>query len=152
MLLLILMFIGGMSGSTTGGIKIIRYIIVLRLIKNKIESLFRPEAVRCLKVGSREIPDKTAMTVLIFFCIVISLTLLGTYLLVLDNNDPLTAFSTIASMLNNSGMSLGGVGYNGSFAFLSPFSKIISILAMVFGRLEYFTLLVLFIPAFWRNR
>lgn len=152
MLMLILMFIGGMSGSTTGGIKIIRYIIVLRLIKHKIESLFRPESIRCLKIGTKEISANTAMTVLIFFCIVISLTLAGTYLLVLDHNDPLTAFGTIACMINNGGLSLGGLGYNGSFAFLSPFSKLISILAMAFGRLEYFTLLVLFVPAFWKNR
>ncbi len=58
LLMLILMFIGGMSGSTTGGIKVIRYFIVLKLIKNKIESLFRPEVVRVLKVGDKEITSK----------------------------------------------------------------------------------------------
>lgn len=151
-LMIILMFVGGMSGSTTGGIKIIRYTILIRLIKNKIESLFRPEAVRCLKVGEKEIPDKMGMTVLIFFCIVIATTIFGTYLLVLDNIDPITSMGTIACMLNNTGLSIGGIGSTGSFAFLSDFSKIVSIFSMALGRLEYFTLLVLFVPEFWRNR
>lgn len=152
LLMIILMFIGGMSGSTTGGVKIIRYAILFRLVKNKIESLFRPEAVRCLKIGEKEISDRIGITVLIFFCIVILMTMLGTYLLVLDNLDPMTAIGTVACMFNNTGLSIGGIGSSGSFAFLSSFSKIVSILAMAFGRLEYFSLLVLFVPAFWRNK
>ena len=152
LLMLILMFIGGMSGSTTGGIKVIRYFIVLKLIKNKIESLFRPEVVRVLKVGDKEITSKTASTVLIFFCIVIFLVILGTYLLVWDNHDLVTAIGTISCMIKNTGLSFGGIGSAGSFAFLSPFSKIICIFWMVLGRLEYLSLLVLFVPAFWRNK
>jgi len=58
---MILMSIGGMSGSTTDGVKIIRYAIIFRLIKNKIESLFHPEAVRCLKIGEKEISDRTGL-------------------------------------------------------------------------------------------
>ncbi len=152
LLMLILMFIGGMSGSTTGGIKVIRYFIVLKLIKNKIESLFRPEVVRVLKVGDKEITSKTASTVLIFFCIVIFLVIFGTYLLVWDNHDLLTAIGTISCMINNTGLSFGGVGSTESFAFLSPFSKIVCILWMVLGRLEYLSVLVLLVPAFWRKK
>lgn len=152
MLLIVLMYIGGMSGSTAGGIKIIRYVIVLRILKNKIESLFRPEAVRVLKVGEREIPDKTAMTVLTFFCIVISLSIIGTYFLVLDGSDPFTAIGIISTSMNNGGLTFGGIGSTGSLAFLSNFSKTVSILWMALGRLEYFSLLVLLVPAFWRRR
>lgn len=152
LLMLILMFIGGMSGSTTGGIKVIRYFIVLKLIKNKIESLFRPEVVRSLKVGDKEINSKTASTVLIFFCIVIFLVILGTYLLVWDDHDLLTAIGTISCMINNTGLSFGGIGSTESFAFLSPFSKIVCILWMVLGRLEYLSVLVLLVPAFWRKK
>jgi trk system potassium uptake protein TrkH len=141
-----------MSGSTTGGIKVIRYFIVLKLIKNKIESLFRPEVVRALKVGDKEINSKTASTVLIFFCIVILLVILGTYLLVWDNHDLLTAIGTISCMINNTGLSFGGIGSTESFAFLSPFSKIVCILWMVLGRLEYLSVLVLLVPAFWRKK
>ena len=152
LLMLILMFIGGMSGSTTGGIKVIRYFIVLKLIKNKIESLFRPEVVRCLKVGDKEISAKTASTVLTFFCIVIFLVIIGTYLLVWDNHDLVTAIGTISCMINNTGLSFGGIGSTESFAFLSPFSKIVCILWMVLGRLEYLSVLVLLVPAFWRKK
>jgi trk system potassium uptake protein TrkH len=152
LLMLILMFIGGMSGSTTGGIKVIRYFVVLKLIKNKIESLFRPEVVRVLKVGDKEIAPKTASTVLIFFCIVIFLVITGTYLLVWDNHDLVTSIGTISSMINNTGLSFGGIGSAGSYAFLSPFSKIVCILWMVLGRLEYLSVLVLLVPAFWRKK
>lgn len=152
LLMLILMFIGGMSGSTTGGIKVIRYFIVLKLIKNKIEALFRPEVVRVLKVGDKEIAPKTASTVLIFFCIVIFLVILGTFLLVLDDHDLITSIGTISCMINNTGLSFGGIGSAESFAFLSPFSKIICILWMVLGRLEYLSVLVLLVPSFWKKK
>ena len=151
-LMVILMFIGGMSGSTTGGIKVIRYSIMLKAIKNKIETLFRPEVVRVVKIGEREIAPKTVMTVLTFFCIVILFVILGTYLLVLDHQDPLTSVGIISCMINNTGLNLGGLGITGSYAFLSAFSKIVCMLWMVLGRLEYFSLLVLMAPAFWRKQ
>lgn len=151
-LMIVLMFIGGMSGSTTGGIKVIRYAVILKVVKNKIESLFRPEQVRAIKIGPREIGEKTALTVLTFACVVVLFFGIGAYLLMIDHNDIQTALGTIACMINNTGLLFGGVGCTGSFAFLSPFSKIVSILWMVLGRLEYFAFLVLFVPAFWRKR
>jgi trk/ktr system potassium uptake protein len=152
LLLLILMFIGGMSGSTTGGIKVMRCFIVLRVIKEKIESLFRPELIRTLKVGTKEISSKTAMTVFTFCGIVVLLVTLGVYLLVLDNLDPFSAFALIGSMINNCGLILNGAHVAGSLAFLSPFSKTVCILWMVLGRLEYLSLLVLLVPSFWLKK
>jgi trk system potassium uptake protein len=151
-LLLILMFFGGMSGSTAGGIKIIRHLILFRVIKHKIESIFRPDAVRCLKIGHREITDKTAITMLVFFAILITLAVLGTFLLVIDGVDPNTAMGITAAMVNNSGLSFNAAGPTESCAFLSNFSKIISILWMALGRLEFFVLLVLLVPAFWKGK
>jgi trk system potassium uptake protein TrkH len=150
--LLLLVFVGGMSGSTSGGIKIARFYILFRVLVNKIESIFRPSSVRCLKIGTKEISDKTALTVLIFFCIMILFTLLGTFLLILDGFEGKTALSVIASMINNSGISLGLVGQTGSYAFLPPLSKIVSILWMALGRLEFFVLLVFLFPSFWRGK
>ena len=66
----------------------IRHLILFRVIKHKIESIFRPDAVRCLKIGQREITDKTAITVLVFFAILIIFAVLGTFLLVVDGVDP----------------------------------------------------------------
>lgn len=150
-LILILMYIGGMSGSTTGGIKVARYVIILKVIKRKIETLFRPELVRTVKIGEREISDKMAITTLTFFCVVIAVVILGSYLLILDNNDPQTALGVMSCMINNNSLLLGGTGALGSFAFLTDFSKIVSIFSMALGRLEYFSLLLLFIPAFWKK-
>ena len=152
LLMVILMFIGGMSGSTTGGIKVIRYFILMKAIKNKIETLFRPEVVRVVKIGSREITPKTVMTVLTFFCIVTLFVGLGVYLLVLDHQDPLTSIGIISCMINNTGLNLGGLGITGSYAFLPPFSKIVCMFWMLLGRLEYLSLLVLLTPTFWRRQ
>ncbi len=151
-LLLSLMFFGGMSGSTAGGIKIIRHLILFRVIKHKVESIFRPDAVRCLKIGQREITDKTAITVFIFFAILIAFAAIGTFLLVTDGVDPQTAMGLVSSMINNGGLSFNGAGPTESCAFLSPFSKILSILWMALGRLEFFILLVLLVPAFWKGK
>jgi trk system potassium uptake protein TrkH len=151
-LILILMFFGGMSGSTAGGIKMIRHLILFRVIKHKIESIFRPDAVRCLKIGKREITDKTAITVLVFFAILIVAAVLGTFLMVIDGIDPQTAMGLISSMVNNNGLSFYAAGPTESCAFLSNFSKIISIVWMALGRLEFFILLVLLVPAFWKGR
>jgi trk system potassium uptake protein TrkH len=151
-LLLILMFVGGMAGSTSGGIKIARHVVLLRVLKHKVESIFRPDAVRVLKVGEKEITDRSAITVLVYFCILISFAVLGTLLLLMDGIDPQTAMTTIATMTNNGGLSFGLAGVTGSYAFLPPFSKIVSIIWMVLGRLEFFALLVLCLPSFWRKR
>jgi trk system potassium uptake protein TrkH len=151
LLMVLLMFIGGMSGSTTGGIKVIRFFITLKAIKHKIETLFRPEVVRVMRVGPKEITPRVILTVLTFFCIVFLFVGLGTYLLVLDQQDPLTSLGIISCMINNTGLNLGGLGITGSYAFLSVFSKIICIVWMLLGRLEYLSILVLFVPAFWRR-
>lgn len=148
-LMLILCYVGGMSGSTTGGIKIVRHAIIYRSVIHKIESIFRPDTVRFLTLGKKEIPEKTIKTVLIFFCLAISFTVLGTFILVLDGLDPQTALGIIASAQNNSGVSLNGVDH---LAYLPLFSKCIVIFWMVLGRLEYFALLVLLVPAFWTKK
>ncbi len=151
-ILLMLVFVGGMSGSTCGGMKIARLYILYQVIAHKIETIFRPDSVRCLRLGKKEITDKSALTVLIFICILILLTAVGVFFLILDGIDGTTALGVIASMINNAGLSMGAMGENQFYAFLPTLSKIISILWMVLGRLEFFILLVLLVPAFWRSR
>jgi trk system potassium uptake protein TrkH len=151
-ILFTLMFVGGMSGSTTGGIKIARQYISFRVIAHKIESIFRPDTVRCLKVGQKEVTDKTAITVLTYFLIIILFVVLGTFLLIVNKVDPKSALSVISSVTNNGGLAFGVAGSTSSYAFLPPFSKVISILWMLLGRLEFFALLVLLVPAFWKSK
>lgn len=152
LLIIILMFIGGMSGSTAGGIKLIRYLIVWRVVFNKIEMFFRPELVRVMKVGSREITDKESASVLTFFFFVFFFVVIGTYLFVLDGIDPLTALGIVSSTINNNGLYFGGIGCTSSLAFLSNASKLMASFWMVLGRLEFLSLLVLLSPHFWSRR
>ena len=150
-ILLAVMFIGGMSGSTAGGIKVIRHTILARLSIHRIELMFRPQTVRTLRIGNSQIDSNRATTILTFFFIVMVLVLLGTFLLVSDGVDPQTALTVNGCMLNNIGAAFGMAGPTESFAFLSPFGQMLSILWMVMGRLEYFALLIIFVPDFWKR-
>jgi trk system potassium uptake protein TrkH len=152
MFMLILMFIGGMSGSTAGGIKTSRFYIAYKILLHRLESIFRPDSVRKLHIGKNEVDDKNALTVLAFFCIVAFFTVVGTMSLVLDGVDPETALGLIACFLNNVGLAFRAAGPAESMAFLSPFSKLLATFWMLLGRLEFFVVLLLFLPTFWKNR
>lgn len=150
-LMLTLFFVGGMAGSTAGGIKIVRELTFFKILINKIESIFRPDTIREFRIGSSIIGMGTATTVLCFLMIVTGLTILSTYVFILDGVDPETSLATVGCMINNVGMSFRAAGPTHSFAFLPPISKILSILLMIAGRLEFFALLIAFVPAFWRK-
>lgn len=146
------MYIGGMSCSTAGGIKVMRYYILMKSAAYRTEAIFQPERVRAFRVRNRLINDKTKETALTFFFVVISFSLIATLIYIADGMDFRTAFSCTSSMINNVGMGYGPSGPSQSFAFMSNFSKIISTFWMVLGRLEFFVLLILFTPAFWKSR
>ncbi|MCB1149845.1 MAG: TrkH family potassium uptake protein, partial [Chlamydiia bacterium] len=150
-LMLILIYIGGMAGSTAGGMKMIRHIMIFRIAQDKIELMFRPETVRSFRIGNVKVDTSAAITVLVFFVTVISMAVLGTFLLTLDGMDPETALTVITSTINNSGMGFREAGPTDSFAFLSNFGLILTSLWMIMGRLEFFTILVILVPAFWKE-
>lgn len=152
MFMLTLMFVGGMSGSTAGGIKTSRFYIAYKILLHRLESIFRPDSVRKLYIGKTEVDDKNALTVLSFFCIVAFFVVIGIISLVLDGVDPETALGLIASLLNNVGIAFRAAGPTESMAFLSPLSKVLATFWMLLGRLEFFVVLLLFLPAFWKNR
>lgn len=150
-LMLISMFIGGMSASTAGGIKIIRHIIIFLLAKTRIESSFRPDAVKPIKVDQVEVDSGTLINVLCFFFFAISISVIGTYLYSTDGIDPETSMGLTACMINNVGLAFRQAGVMGSCAFLSDFSCLLSCLLMFLGRLEFLVILVLFLPSFWKE-
>lgn len=152
MFMLLLMFIGGMSGSTAGGIKTSRFYIAYKILLHRLESIFRPDSVRKLHIGKSEVDDKNALTVLSFFCIVALFTIIGTVSLVLDGIDPETSLGLIACLLNNVGIAFRAAGPTESLCFLSPLSKVLATFWMLLGRLEFFVVLILFLPTFWKNR
>lgn len=151
LVLLVVMYIGSMSGSTGGGIKVIRHCLLFKVAQNRVESIFRPDAVRPVRLGQVMIDRHTATTVLVFILVVLSLAVLGTLLLTIDGVDLETALAVNSCMINNIGLAFRMGGPTESFAFLSVFGKLLSTTWMVLGRLEFFAVLVILVPAFWRD-
>ncbi|MBN2479039.1 MAG: TrkH family potassium uptake protein [Parachlamydiales bacterium] len=150
--MLLLMYIGGMSGATCGGIKTSRFYILYKILKHKIEEIFRPTTVRHVKIGKKTIDSKASITVLTFFILAGFFTILGIVFYVFDHVDAETSTSCVACMLNNVGFAFGVAGPTTSFAFMHPFSKLLSSFLMLLGRLEYFIILLIFAPSFWRAK
>lgn len=150
-ILLTVMYFGGMAASTAGGLKVIRLQTFFRIMLNNIESIFRPDTVRNVRIGTIIIDNRGSSSILCFFLVAISLTIIGTFLLVLDGIDPETSLTTIACMINNVGLGFRAGNPNHSFSFLTDFGITISCFWMIAGRLEFFALLIAFVPAFWRK-
>ena len=145
------MYIGGMSCSTAGGIKVLRYYILMRTAVYRTEALFKPEVVRTFKIRKQPVTQTTKETTLSFFFIVIGFALLSTIIYIANGLDFRTAFTIAGSMINNNGVAYGPGGPTQTFAFMSNFSKLISTFWMVLGRLEFFMLLILLTPKFWKK-
>ncbi|KAF3363034.1 Trk system potassium uptake protein TrkG [Chlamydiales bacterium STE3] len=150
-LLWIAMFFGGMSGSTAGGIKTIRLYMLFRIAQYKVESLFRPENVRLFQIGNWEVDSSRAATVLTFFLVIAAASVFGTLVYIFDGVDMETSIGLVACMVNNTGLSFRMAGPQFSCAFLSDFDLFISSFLMILGRLEYYSLLAVLVPAFWRK-
>lgn len=148
-LLIFASFIGGCAGSTGGGMKVVRiYLLFLQGIR-ELNRLVHPRAVYTIKLGRKALPDRIVEAIWGFFSaytlvfVVIMLMLLSTGM------DNISAFSATAACLNNLGPGLGSVAAH--YGDISDSAKWVLVVAMVFGRLEIFTLLVLFTPTFWRS-
>jgi trk system potassium uptake protein TrkH len=150
-LLLIVMYVGGMSGSTSGGIKIMRILMLFRIAQYKVESVFRPEAVRRFRIGQLEVDSGASIMVLTFFLIVVAVSAFGTLVFIETGLDPESAFSLVALLINNVGMGFRMAAATDSAAFLSDFGLFFSSLLMILGRLEYVAILAILVPAFWRQ-
>jgi len=149
LLLIFSSFIGGCAGSTGGGMKVVRVFLLYLQGVRELNRLVHPRAIYSIKLGRKALPEKVIEAVWGFFAayslvfVVILIALLGTGM------DNVTAFSATAACLNNLGPGLGEVAAN--YGDITDSAKWILTLAMVFGRLEIFTLLVLFTPTFWRG-
>ena len=148
-MLFVAAFAGGCAGSTGGGMKVIRILLILKQGYREIQRLVHPNAVIPVKLGNKPISDKVLEAVWGFFSvylivfIVMLITLLGTGL------DQVTAWSAVGATLNNLGPGLGDVAAH--YGDLNDTAKWILCFAMLLGRLEVFTFLVLFTPAFWKR-
>ncbi|AMD02657.1 MULTISPECIES: TrkH family potassium uptake protein [Halomonas] len=148
-LLFVAAFVGGCSGSTGGGMKVIRIILILKQGMREIMRLIHPNAVIAVKIGKVSVPDGIAQAVWGFFSVYVMLFFLMLVGVMATGVDQVTAWSTVASALNNLGPALGEA--SGNYGDMPTLSKWILVVAMLLGRLEIFTVLVLFTPAFWRR-
>ena len=148
-LLLYVSFIGGCSGSTGGGIKVIRVLLLVKQGIRELQRLIHPSAQITVKINRKPLPENVIAAVWGFFAAYFTISALMVLILMATGLDQETAFSAVAACLNNLGPGLGDVGQN--FASINDFAKWTLCLAMLLGRLEIFTLLVLFTPGFWRK-
>ncbi len=151
-IMMIIMFIGGCAGSTTGGIKIFRLQILFRGAINQIKKLTQPHAVLVMRFNSKTVNENTYNSIMVFFFMYILLFIISSVSLSFFDLDFLTAFSAAASAISNVGPGIGDtIGPSGNYFLLDNGAKWILSLTMIIGRLEIFTVLVLLSVNFWKN-
>jgi trk system potassium uptake protein TrkH len=148
-MLLFASFVGGCAGSTGGGMKVIRVLLLIKQGQREIMRLIHPSAQVTVKVGKLPVKNSIIDAVWGFFAAYVALFVLMMLILMFNGLDQITAFSAVAATINNLGPGLGDV--SGNYANLSDVNKLVLCFSMLLGRLEIFTLLVLFMPAFWRK-
>ena len=151
-IMIIIMFIGGCAGSTTGGIKIFRLLILFRGASSQIKKLIQPHAIYVMRFNGKTVNENTYNSVMGFFFMYILLFIISAISLSFFNLDFITAFSAAASAISNVGPGLGEIiGPEGNYSSLNNYSKVVLIITMFLGRLEMLTILILFLPSFWKN-
>lgn len=150
-ILVLLMFIGSCAGSTGGGIKVSRIIILIKSVFKEIKICAHPNTVYKVKLSGRTVEHETMRSINVFFVSYIAIYVVSLLCVSLDNYDFTTNFSSIATMMNNVGPGLNLVGPTQNFSFFSPFSKLVFVFDMLAGRLEIFPMLMLFSRHTWRR-
>ncbi|MCW8827061.1 MAG: TrkH family potassium uptake protein [Gammaproteobacteria bacterium] len=148
-MLLFASFIGGCAGSTGGGMKVIRFLLLLKQGAREISKLIHPNAIFPIKIGGKPVKERVINSVWGFFATYVAIFAIMMLVLMMTGIDQVTAFSAIAASLNNLGPGLGDVSAH--YANVGDVAKWVLCFAMLLGRLEIFTLLVLLTPAFWRK-
>jgi trk system potassium uptake protein TrkH len=149
LLLILASFIGGSAGSTAGGIKVIRCLLIYKQGVREIMRLIHPSAEISVKLGNVAVPVRTVDAVWGFFAVYLIVFGIMLVSMMMTGLDQITAFSAVAATLNNLGPGLGEIAHG--FLTIPDSAKWIAIIGMLLGRLEIFTLLVLITPAFWRH-
>lgn len=150
--LFLLMFVGGCSGSTAGGIKISRIVILLKASWAELLRTLHPRIVYSIKLGNKVIDPEIIANITRFFFLYILVFMVLTILISLTGLSIMDSMGLIAACMSSVGPAFGIVGPTATYGDISTFGKIVSICAMLLGRLEIFTLLIIFRPDFWRNK
>ena len=151
LLLVVLMFMGGSAGSTAGGVKVSRIMVVIKAAFIEIYKIFRPQAVKSVKIGRSAMSDEVTKSILGFFVIAVFIFVAGSLFMALLGLDIITACTSVVATMFNIGPGLARVGPVENFAFIPSVGKIFLSFCMILGRLEFYTVLVLFVPDFWKR-
>lgn len=158
--LITLMFVGGCAGSTGGGIKVIRILVVFKVMLAEVERMFRPNVVRPVKIGQASIEPEQRLGIMVYVMGILVLFAIGTFLIfALEQGNPhkgpevtlVTAATASAATLNNIGPGLELVGATQNYGWFSQTSLAIMCVLMALGRLEVYAIFVLFVPRFWKG-
>ncbi len=151
LLLLVLMFVGGCTGSTAGGLKVARILLLQRVVRRQFRRIVEPRGVFAIRLGGQVIPEETVQSLLNM--VYLALIVFGAAALVLAamGADVLTSIAAVAASMFNIGPGLGQVGPAEHYGHLPPLSKWVLAIVMVCGRLEFYTAIVIFTPMFWRK-
>ena len=150
--LLILMFVGACSSSTGGGIKVIRFVIVAKLIRHGVSMRLHPQFYEAIKVNKRSVAPDIVSGVCNYVFLYVIMAFIGTLLISFETIDMTTAFTVVVSCIGNIGPAFGTIGAAGCYAGFSAFAKILLSLLMIAGRLELYTFFILFSPHYWTQR
>ena len=150
-LLVIIMFIGACAGSTGGGLKLSRVMLLIRAAFADLRHMIWPRRVNRVQMEGQRVEAAGIRAVFSYFALYMLMLLLGTLLISFDGFDTATNFTAALTCLSNMGPGLGLIGPNGNFSIFSDFSKLLMSLLMLIGRLEIYPILVLFFPSVWRK-
>jgi trk system potassium uptake protein len=150
LLIFVMMFSGGSTGSTSGGIKMARHLIVLKNIKSVFVRLNHPNALAPIKLNGKVVSESTNNSILSFVILYLFLFIIGTVIVVATGVDPVTSASSVATCMAGIGPGLGQVGPMSNFAHMPEVSKVVLSLLMIIGRLEIITVFTIFSRSFWK--
>ncbi len=151
MILVLLMFCGACAGSTGGGMKCSRILMLLRSIHREIRCIAHPRSVEVVRLEGKVVEEKTLHSTLVFIGCYLLVILGATLIISLDNQSFAVSFSSVLTCVSNVGPGLELVGPSGNFSSFSPLSKLVMTLCMIIGRLEIFPILILLSPTTWRR-
>jgi trk system potassium uptake protein TrkH len=150
-LLVFFMFIGGCAGSTGGGMKVARILLIFKHAQVQVFRLIHPRAVRLVKLGERPVDKEVMQSILGFFALYMGVFVAASFIMAGTGMDLPSAGASVIATLSNIGPGLGSVGPTDNFAHVPAFGKLVLSFCMLLGRLELFTVLVLVFPSFWRK-
>jgi len=150
-ILILLMVTGCCAGSTGGGIKLIRILVLLKAVKNELGKIFHPGSVKAVSINEKKVDSEIVFKTAIFFFIYFAVFIVSVMLVSIEGKDIVTGSTAVIATLSNIGPGLGAAGPAGNFSAFTGFSKIILSFCMVAGRLEFFPVLILMTPSAWKK-